>query len=36
MKVGYVIKEATSEYFYFVVDPKERYSVGIGSIVKVK
>ena len=36
MKVGYVIKEATSEYFYFVVDPRERYSVGIGSIVKVK
>ncbi|MFZ8856467.1 MAG: helicase HerA domain-containing protein [Candidatus Nanopusillus sp.] len=36
MKVGYVIKEATSEYFYFVVDPKGRYSVGIGSIVKVR
>ncbi|MGC9132995.1 MAG: helicase HerA domain-containing protein [Nanopusillaceae archaeon] len=36
MKIGYIVKEATSEYFYFVVDSNERYKIGIGSIVKVK
>ncbi|BBL45428.1 DNA double-strand break repair helicase HerA [Nanobdella aerobiophila] len=36
MNIGFVYKEATTEYFYFVVDPKNRYTIGIGSILKVR
>jgi len=35
MKIGFVIKEATSDYFYFVIDPKERDKITLGSLVKV-
>ena len=35
MKIGYIVKEATSDYFYFTVDPKEVNKIGIGSILKV-
>ncbi|MGC9079352.1 MAG: ATP-binding protein [Nanopusillaceae archaeon] len=35
MKIGYVVNEANTEYFYFVLDPKHKNYIGIGSIVKV-
>jgi len=35
MKIGFVIKEATSDYFYFVIDPRERDKITLGSLVKI-
>ncbi|RDD52504.1 ATP-binding protein [Nanoarchaeota archaeon NZ13-N] len=35
MKIGFVIKEATSDYFYFVINPKERDKITVGSLVKI-
>jgi len=35
MKIGFIIKEATSDYFYFVIDPRERDKITLGSLVKV-
>ncbi|MEM1688089.1 MAG: ATP-binding protein [Nanopusillaceae archaeon] len=35
MKVGYVIKEATSDYFYFAINPHYRNNIAIGSLLKI-
>jgi len=35
MVVGYVIKEANPEYFYFVSDPEKINNLSVGGIVKI-
>ncbi|GEM_PF-1412563 len=36
MKVGYIIREATPDYFYFILNPDLKEKVSIGSVLKVK
>ncbi len=35
IEVGYIIKEASPEHFYFVIDPSKRNLVSIGGILKI-
>jgi len=35
MEVGYVVKEANPEYFFFVVDPEKLNFLSIGGVVKI-